>query len=454
MDSYASSRYPAVPRTKSRTPSGPDVFFDIAVDGVPAGRIVFRLWDSACPLTARNFRELATGQNGFGYANSTFHRVVPRSFSIQGGDIVTGNGTSGRSIYGPTFADENLRLHHDRPGLLSMANRGPNSNSSQFFITTVRAEWCDGRNVVFGEVIAGMDVVHHIESFASDHILRRPSASVVIVRMGKLNIAHHKSYHPYRRDNIERVRKDEEEARQQEAVEEGRMMLADSEARMDVLRQRAGAQGSRTRRGGGEDEAAQPEAGPSSHTSGGHINLFEDIERQSLPATIRSTKNTPPEADKGIPLAPSAKDLKPWYSDRDHERNKEPNEGRRMRDLARKSVSDPLTTINSQLASRSASTPSFRHPRSPNVPMSSRAPPEVSERLSRESSERQRALELIRRKKRELQGSETPSTVHGGMEGGYGDVFNRREVEEAHRYRGRKHDREGRYGSGGSQTRW
>ncbi|KAH9909453.1 cyclophilin-like domain-containing protein [Epithele typhae] len=139
--------------------SGPDVFFDIEIKGRYVGRIVCRLYDADCPLTARNFRELATGQNGFGYARSLIHRINPNpplisapfhrpspcalpsravallapapQFMIQGGDIVSGNGTTGRSIYGPTFPDENFIYSHDGPGVLSMANRGPNTNSSQ-----------------------------------------------------------------------------------------------------------------------------------------------------------------------------------------------------------------------------------------------------------------------------------------------------------------------------------
>ncbi|KAH9943956.1 Der f Mal f 6 allergen [Amylocystis lapponica] len=185
MSQYAPSRFFSDHKTKSRTTRGPDVFFDVSVDSVPAGRIVFRLYDSVCPLTARNFRELATGQHGFGYVNSTFHRIVAE-FMIQGGDIQDGDGTGGRSIYGPSFVDENFRLCHDKPGLLSMANRGPNTNSSQFFITTVPAPWCDRRNVVFGEVVSGMDVVHEIQSYASDDDLRRPSVPVVIMRSGTL----------------------------------------------------------------------------------------------------------------------------------------------------------------------------------------------------------------------------------------------------------------------------
>ncbi|GBE84094.1 Peptidyl-prolyl cis-trans isomerase [Sparassis crispa] len=162
-----------------------DVFFEVSIDYVPAGRIVLRLFDSICPMTARNFRELATGEHGYGYANSSFHRVMP-GFMIQGGDIDGGDGSGGRSIYGSRFPDENFRLSHDKPGLLSMANRGPNSNSSQFFITTAPAPWCDRRNVVFGEVVSGMELVKRIQSYESDDILRRPSRTIVITRSGTL----------------------------------------------------------------------------------------------------------------------------------------------------------------------------------------------------------------------------------------------------------------------------
>ena len=236
--------------------------------------------------------------------------------------------------------------------------------------------------------------------------------------------------------------------------------------------------------------------GPSSlTTSQGHINFFEDLERvsdtrrrtryiilmaliqQSLPITIRTTQKgkAPEETDRGIPLAPSEKDRKPWYSNSGHKNNPEVDEDRkyvlvldtfnhctslkpplcniRLRDLARKSAHDPLTSINTQLGARSSinedlhvsrrSQASFRDRRQDTSSQGSR-PPEVAERLTRESSERQRALALIARKKRELAGSETPSTVHGGMDGGYGDVFNRREVEEAHRHRERRWERSDR----------
>ncbi|EMD31045.1 hypothetical protein CERSUDRAFT_120170 [Gelatoporia subvermispora B] len=280
--------------------------------------------------------------------------------------------------------------------------------------------------------------------------------------MGKLNIAHHKSYHPYRRDNIERVRRDEEEARLKESAEEGRMMLADSEARIDLLRQRAGTR-SKPRRdaeeemdvvdsGGRGEKQVEVGSAPASLMSGGHINLFEDLER--FPTASRAPqKAAPAETEKGIPLAPSAKDLKPWYSDRRRGKGEKGDEERQLRDLARKSVNDPLTSINHQLSSRGGlARPVVSSSRSnkPSAPASSvsgpgpgsgMAPPPEVARRNRESAERQRAMELIKRKKRELEGSETPSTVRGGaagMGGGYGDVYNRREVEEAHRHRERR----------------
>ncbi|KAJ7735829.1 hypothetical protein DFH07DRAFT_927928 [Mycena maculata] len=259
--------------------------------------------------------------------------------------------------------------------------------------------------------------------------------------MGKLNIAHHKSYHPYRRDNIEKVRRDEEEAREKEAKEEGRMMLADSEARIDRLRERAGSKKKRK-----DDDLEVLTAGESMQravlpTTDGHINFFEDLEHSAIATAIRTTtkKTEPVETERGFPLAPSAKDLKPWYTERAANPDEEVVDEKRKRDTARKSVHDPLTSITHQLASRHGSSPSFKskssyRPRPPAIPLNASRPPEVEARLTRESSERQRALDLIQRKQREMRGSETPSSVHGG---GYGDLFNRREVEEAHRGRER-----------------
>ncbi|CAE6421892.1 unnamed protein product [Rhizoctonia solani] len=180
-------------------------FFNISIGGGEAKRIEFKLYDDVVPRTADNFRRLCKGEptagkdGTYGYAGSAFHRIIPQ-FMLQGGDFTRGDGTGGKSVYGnkfdgslpfpqihtdeplPFLIDENFKLKHTKPGLLSMANAGKNTNGSQFFITTVVTSWLDGKHVVFGEVVSGMDVVRAIEAQGSDD--GTPKKKVTIVDCG------------------------------------------------------------------------------------------------------------------------------------------------------------------------------------------------------------------------------------------------------------------------------
>lgn len=163
--------------------TNPVVFFDVCADDQPLGRITMELFSNVVPQTAENFRALCTGEKGFGYKHSIFHRVIP-DFVCQGGDITKHDGSGGRSIYGDKFEDENFDVKHTGPGLLSMANRGQNTNNSQFFITLKKAEHLDFKHVVFGFVKDGMDTVKKIESFGSPK--GSVSRRITIVECGQI----------------------------------------------------------------------------------------------------------------------------------------------------------------------------------------------------------------------------------------------------------------------------
>ena len=163
----------------------PKVFFDITIDGKSVGRMTFELFANIVPITAENFRCLCTGEKGefLTYKGSKFHRVIS-GFMAQGGDFTKGNGTGGLSIYGSKFNDENFTAKHTKRGQLSMANAGPNTNGSQFFITFISCDWLNGKHTVFGEMTDGADILDLIEQYGSER--GTPSGTVLISDCGQI----------------------------------------------------------------------------------------------------------------------------------------------------------------------------------------------------------------------------------------------------------------------------
>ncbi|KAJ2471898.1 hypothetical protein GGI02_001966 [Coemansia sp. RSA 2322] len=163
--------------------ANPRVFIEFAVDGQASGRVELELRKDVAPRTAENFCALCTGERGFGYKDSKVHRIVP-GFMIQAGDFERGDGKGGKSIYGEKFADVNFELSHDAPGILSMANAGPNTNGSQFFITLDKTPWLDGKHVVFGKVVRGMDIVRMVEALGDENAPLNPKRAITICDSG------------------------------------------------------------------------------------------------------------------------------------------------------------------------------------------------------------------------------------------------------------------------------
>ena len=169
----------------------PMTYFDITIDSIPTGRIIFELFTDVVPKTCENFRQLCTGEqirNGkpIGYKNTHFHRIV-KDFVVQGGDFIFGNGKGSYSIYGETFPDENFRVNHNKEGILSMANTGPNTNGCQFFITLGKCPWLDGKHVAFGQVLDSnsMNIIKRISKVDVDE-QSRPKIPVEIIQCGQM----------------------------------------------------------------------------------------------------------------------------------------------------------------------------------------------------------------------------------------------------------------------------
>ncbi|KAJ9460397.1 Peptidyl-prolyl cis-trans isomerase [Diplonema papillatum] len=179
-------------KIKPSESSNPIVFFDITIGDTAVGRIKMELFADVVPKTAENFRQMCTGElkdktsgKPLGYKGCSFHRVI-KDFMIQSGDFLNHDGTGSTSIYGDKFPDENFKLKHKGPGILSMANSGPDTNGSQFFLTCSKTDWLDDKHVVFGKVVDGMITVRKIESVAVDVKTKQPKLPCHIAECGEM----------------------------------------------------------------------------------------------------------------------------------------------------------------------------------------------------------------------------------------------------------------------------
>eukprot|EP01104_Vermistella_antarctica_P017926 TRINITY_DN6486_c0_g1_i1.p2 TRINITY_DN6486_c0_g1~~TRINITY_DN6486_c0_g1_i1.p2 ORF type:complete len:282 (-),score=76.48 TRINITY_DN6486_c0_g1_i1:1299-2090(-) len=206
------------------------VFLDINIGGKDAGRLVIRLYIKDVPKTAENFRQLCTGEHdGLSYKGIPFHRII-KGFMCQGGDITTRNGKGGKSIYGKSFADENFMYTHSQAGVLSMANSGPNTNSSQFFITLDVAPHLDDKHVVFGNVVSGMNVVRQME-FVTTSTNDKPITPVVIKECGMIHVANNKEEEDRMKKEVEDKKKHRKEEKKRKKAEAEREVERKKEAK-------------------------------------------------------------------------------------------------------------------------------------------------------------------------------------------------------------------------------
>ncbi len=213
---------PPIKKTVDLNDTSNYVYFDVQIGNEKQGKIVMQLFDDEVPKTCKNFRTLCcknilNNSSKPSFVNTKFHRVIP-NFMIQGGDITRGDGTGGYSIYGENFADESFELKHNQPGLLSMANAGPNTNNSQFFITTEATPWLDNKHVVFGIVLQGFDIVRKIENIERNQENDSPLVTCKIIDSGLISKEEYEKEYPI--EDFENENESEQNLEEQNLEEE------------------------------------------------------------------------------------------------------------------------------------------------------------------------------------------------------------------------------------------